>query len=133
MYYFSKTSKARLETCHLFIQDWLSEIIKWRDCTVAWGHRGEKDQNEMFAEGLSKCRYPDSKHNSNPSLAVDVYPYANGRMINGDEKGDEVLIAGFIGFAQAVAAIRGIPIQSASEWKNFKGDLGHWELYGDIW
>jgi len=132
MYYFSKSSKDRLETCHPLIQDWLNEIIKWRDCTVAWGHRGEKDQNEMFAKGLSRCKYPESKHNSDPSLAVDVYPYALGRMINGDVEGDEVLIDRFIGFAQAVAAIRGIPIKSASEWGSFKGDLGHWEVYGDV-
>ena len=132
MYYFSKSSKAREETCHPLIQDWLNEIIKWRDCTVAWGHRGEKDQNEMFAKGLSRCKYPESKHNTDPSLAVDVYPYANGRMINGDKEGDDVLIDRFIGFAQGVAAIRGIPIKSASEWEDFKGDLGHWELCGGV-
>jgi len=132
MYYFSKTSKARRDTCHPLIIDWLNEIIKWRDCTVAWGYRGEKDQNEMFAKGLSKAKYPDSKHNTNPSLAVDVYPYALGRMINGDVEGDEVLINRFIGFAQGIATIRGIPIRSASEWSSFQGDLGHWEIYKDI-
>jgi len=132
MYYFSKSSKERLETCHPLIQDWLNEIIKWRDCTVAWGHRGEDEQNEMFASGLSRCKYPESKHNTDPSLAVDVYPYVNGRMVNGSYDEDDILIDRFIGFAQAVAALRGIPIKSASEWKGFIGDLGHWELYKDV-
>lgn len=132
MYYFSKSSKEKLETCHPLIQDWLNEIIKYRDCTVAWGYRDKIEQDEMFADGLSKCRYPDSKHNKDPSLAVDVYPYANGRMVNGDQEGDDVLIDRFIGFAQAIAAIRGIPIKNAAEWTTFKGDLGHWELYKNV-
>jgi len=132
MYYFSKSSRVRRDTCHPLIQDWLNELIKWRDCTVAWGYRGESDQNEMYADGLSKCKFPDSKHNKDPSLAVDVYPYVDGRMVNGDQDGDDILINRFIGFGQAIAALRGIPIRSASEWKEFKGDLGHWELYKDV-
>ena len=72
---FSKTSLERLETCDQRLQDLMHEVIKETDITILCGHRGEADQNKAFAEGKSKLRYPKSKHNSLPSMAVDITPY----------------------------------------------------------
>ena len=72
---FSTTSKVRLATCHRDLQTLFNHIILERDCTIVCGYRNEEDQNKAFEEGKSKKRYPNSKHNTTPSLAVDVAPY----------------------------------------------------------
>ena len=72
---FGAKSVERLNTCHPDLIAVFNEVIKHYDCTVTCGYRGEEDQNKAFDEGRSKARYPKGKHNKNPSVAVDVYPY----------------------------------------------------------
>ena len=72
---FGTKSIERLNTCHPDLIAVFNEVIKYYDCTVTCGYRGEEDQNKAFDEGRSKARYPKGKHNKNPSIAVDVYPY----------------------------------------------------------
>lgn len=45
------------------------------DISIITGHRGKEEQNQKFAEGKSKVRWPNGKHNSDPSTAVDFQPY----------------------------------------------------------
>jgi hypothetical protein len=45
------------------------------DVSIITGHRGEQEQNQKYAEGKSKVEWPDGKHNSFPSKAVDFQPY----------------------------------------------------------
>lgn len=72
---FGKTSKARLATCHEDLQTIFNEVIKYFDCHVVCGHRTKEDQEEAYQKGFSKVHFPHSKHNSSPSMAVDVVPY----------------------------------------------------------
>lgn len=72
---FSDTSFSRLSTCDLELQTLFFEVIKTFDCVVLEGHRGEEAQNEAFNSGKSKLKWPHGKHNSSPSLAVDVAPH----------------------------------------------------------
>lgn len=72
---FSKQSLANLATCHVDIQVIFNEVIKTFDCIVTEGYRNQEDQEKAFASGNSKLHYPHGKHNSQPSLAADVYPY----------------------------------------------------------
>lgn len=72
---FGKRSRDNLAQAHPDLQVLFNEIIKYVDCSVICAHRGEKDQNEAFDKGFSKVRFPNSKHNSKPSMAVDVVPY----------------------------------------------------------
>lgn len=71
----SKISLERLATCHPKLQVVLKEAIKHVDFTVLAGHRGEDEQNEAFVSKRSTKRWPESKHNAYPSLAVDIAPY----------------------------------------------------------
>ena len=71
----SKLSLERLATCHPDLQKVVIEAAKTFDFTVACGHRGEQDQNEAYARGFSKLKFPHSRHNSFPSHAVDLVPY----------------------------------------------------------
>lgn len=75
MYKFSKRSKDRLNTCHKDLKLIMNDLIKVMDVTILEGYRNEEKQNKAFSEGFSKLQYPNSKHNQNPSLAVDVAPY----------------------------------------------------------
>lgn len=45
------------------------------DISLVMGYRGEELQNALFDDGFSTLRYPDSKHNQDPSIAVDLQPY----------------------------------------------------------
>ena len=75
MYKFSKRSQSNLITAHSELQLLFNEVIKEVDITVLYGHRTKEQQDEMVAKGYSKLKYPNSNHNSNPSMAVDVAPY----------------------------------------------------------
>ena len=75
MYTFSKRSREQLNTCHPKLVQVLEAAIKKIDFSVIEGHRGEAEQNRAFAEGKSRLRWPDSKHNKMPSEAVDIWPY----------------------------------------------------------
>lgn len=72
---FSKRSLKNLSQCHPDLQRIADQLIKEMDVVVICGHRGEKEQNEAFARGTSKLRWPRSKHNKTPSLAFDACPY----------------------------------------------------------
>ena len=78
MYNFSNISKERLATCDPRLQKIANEVIKKHDCAVLCGHRNEKDQNEAFASGRSKLKWPKGEHNKFPSNAMDLAPFVNG-------------------------------------------------------
>lgn len=72
---FSKRSLAQLETCHRDLKRIANELIKEMDVVVICGHRNKADQEKAVAGGFSKVHFPNSKHNSLPSRAMDVVPY----------------------------------------------------------
>ena len=72
---FSEFSKNNLKDAHPKLRKVFNEVIKNYDCRVLCSHRGEGEQNKLYDEGRSKLMFPDSKHNAEPSLAVDVVPY----------------------------------------------------------
>lgn len=75
MPFFSQKSLSKLNTCHPDLVHLMSEVIKEIDFTIICGHRGCEEQNKAFAEGKSKLQFPNSKHNSFPSRAVDIAPF----------------------------------------------------------
>lgn len=74
-YHFGKKSLAKLQTCHHDLQLIANTAIKFRDFSVIEGHRTKEKQDQYFLEGKSKLKWPDSKHNLNPSQAFDIIPY----------------------------------------------------------
>jgi len=72
---FSKTSRERLLTCDPELQILFNYVIKYFDCSILCGERGETAQNKAYNDGFSTKKYPNSKHNSSPSEAVDCIPY----------------------------------------------------------
>lgn len=72
---FGSTSKARLKTCHQDHQTIFNYVIKYFDCSVICGYRDAEAQNKAFDDGFSKVRFPGSKHNMDPSMAIDAVPW----------------------------------------------------------
>ena len=125
---FSTHSRAKLNTCDGNLQRLFNEVVKTYDCTIIYGTRGEDIQNKLFDEGKSKVRYPNSKHNSFPSRAVDVVPYPVDWQ-------DTDRFYHFGGYVLATAHRLGIGVRWGGDWdgdldlkdQNFN-DLAHWEL-----
>jgi len=74
-YKFGETSTARLLTLTPPLQRLCTQMLGYMDITILCGHRDPKSQEEAFKSGASKLQWPDSKHNSEPSMAVDIAPY----------------------------------------------------------
>lgn len=75
MYSFGRRSKDSLITAHRDLQRICNYVIRYIDFTVLEGHRNEERQNKLYEEKKSKLKFPKSKHNYNPSLAIDIAPY----------------------------------------------------------
>lgn len=120
---FGKLSKARLVTCDERLERLMNEVIKRIDFTVVCGFRGPKDQDEAYLMKRSKLRWPDSKHNRRPSLAVDIAPCDDNGIILWNS------IPAFKRLAEIVmdeSRKLGIPVVWGGSWK-WK-DYPHWEL-----
>ena len=126
MHKYSQKSKLHLSTCHKDLQIVFNHVIKYWDCSVIWGHRGKDDQNKAWIQGYSKLRYPKSKHNKLPSLAVDVVPYPT---LWKDEP-EMIRFGKFVKwFADVLYDMGDIKskIDWGGDWKNFI-DMAHWEI-----
>lgn len=75
MYKLSKKSEDLLLECDERLVKICREVIKHFDFAVLVTYRGEVEQNKAFDEGKSKKRFPSSKHNTVPSMAIDIAPY----------------------------------------------------------
>lgn len=125
---YSRLSEERLSTCHSDLQRVFREVLKIVDHSIIWGHRGKADQDAAFASGASEKKWPDSKHNAEPSEAVDARPYPY------DKKDFESMCL-FAGVVLGVAKCLNIHIRWGGDWnKNYKTrdekfrDYWHFEL-----
>jgi len=125
---FGKSSRERLATCDDRLQEIFNEVIKYIDCSVLEGHRGEERQNRFVDEGKSKVRFPNGRHNAMPSRAVDVTPYP----VDWDDRERQTLFAGFV---LGVARGMGHNIRWGGDWDqdwqvmdNKFDDFPHFEI-----
>lgn len=117
---FSQRSKDKLKTCHPDLQRLMNEVIKRVDITILCGHRDKEAQNGAYNAGRSKVRYPHSRHNKVPSLAVDIAPYP----IDWND------IERFIEVSEIVKTVADelqIEIEYGGDWHSFK-DYPHYQL-----
>ncbi len=127
-YNYSKRSTKNLESAHPDLQHLFNEVIKVIDCTVIFGHRTEEQQEEQFRLGHTSLHFPKSKHNSNPSLAVDVVPYP----IDWHKRERFVYFAGIV---KGIASQLNIKIRWGGDWNSNNVlqdqtwmDLPHYEM-----
>jgi peptidoglycan L-alanyl-D-glutamate endopeptidase CwlK len=108
---FSKTSLNRLDTCHSDLQLIFSEVVRLMDCSVLEGHRDEDRQTMLFQTLFSKVEWPNGKHNTTPSMAVDVAPYP----ILWEDEGRFAFFAGWV-FCVAANLFENGKITHALRW-----------------
>ena len=128
MAYYGERSERRLVTVKEELQRVCRSVIQYYDHTIIRGYSGEVEQNDIFSRGFSMKEFPDSKHNTNPSDAVDLAPYP----IDWNDINRFILLAGMMlqsGF------LLGIPLRWGGDWnrnmvmKDQKFmDWGHFEL-----
>lgn len=70
-----KNSLKEMSNVHSDLRKVIEEAIKSYNFSVICGFRGEQAQNEAFARGKSKVKWPNSRHNKTPAEAVDLCPY----------------------------------------------------------
>ena len=117
---YSTRSKSRLATCDKRLQKVFNEVIKHVDCSILEGHRSKERQNKLYDEKRTKVKYPNGRHNSNPSKAVDVTPYP----VDWEDRERQTLFAGFvIGIARSM----GIKIRWGGNWDMYE-EIGRWEV-----
>ena len=128
MPYFGTRSKQRLATCDERLQKVFNEVIKYIDCSVLEGHRGQERQDKLYEEGKTKLKFPNGRHNMAPSNAVDVTPYP----VDWKDRERQTLFAGFvIGIARSM----GIRLRWGGDWDmdfqvndNRFDDFPHFEI-----
>ena len=125
---FGRRSINRLKTCDQKLQELFYEVVKHFDCSIIEGNRGEERQNKAYADGKSKVKYPNGKHNKFPSVAVDVAPYPI-------DWSDRDRFHYFGGFVLGVAKQMGMNIRWGGDWNqdtetkdNKFDDLVHFEI-----
>ena len=152
MPYYSKLSMDGLGTCDDRLQRVFNKVILYHDCKIICGFRGEEEQTEAYESKRSKVQWPNGKHNSFPSLAVDAAPYPivwpeTLKMLNRFKEGRgtiaQVMMAikdlnrfyCFAGYVLGTAQEMGIPLRWGGDWDgdmDFKDqtfdDLPHFEI-----
>jgi len=125
---FGRKSRESLNTCDSKLKQVFNEVIKHVDCSVLEGHRDKDRQNKLYEEGKTKVRYPNGRHNRQPSSAVDVTPYP----VDWKDRERQTLFAGFV---IGVASQMGINLRWGGDWDqdfqvidNRFDDFPHFEL-----
>ncbi len=125
---FSRRSRKNLETCEIPLQTLATKALATSpiDFTIICGYRDKKGQDEAFASGASKVKFPNSKHNSWPALAFDAVPYPLDwhDIKSFQELGDHIIETwGTMTDDEKM----GFDLSWGGNWKKFK-DYPHYEL-----
>ena len=127
---FGRRSLRILSECDERIQIVLNDVVRVFDCAVICGYRDEETQEELHRQGKSHVQWPDSKHNTSPSLAVDVIPWPV-------DWADRERFNYFAGYVMGTAVQHGIDLRWGGDWNrdwmvrdNSFDDLPHFELLG---
>lgn len=132
---FSKASQEKLSTCDPRLQQIMNRAIEISkiDFGIAEGFRSIERQKELFSQGLTKIDGVTqlSNHNYDPSKAVDIYGYVNGKVDY-----SAPVMCYLAGVIESVAVHLGYSIRWGGNWdqdgvilsdQNFD-DLPHFEL-----
>ena len=131
---YGTVSRERLDTCHPDLQMIMEEVIVGIDIAIICGHRNESAQRTAYEQNKSQVTWPDSKHNSYPSRAVDIALYP----IDWDDIGAFHIMVGWVLCVAEKLYREGTithRIRSGADWNgnlrtndNSFDDLGHFEL-----
>lgn len=136
----SKHSRLLLEEVDPKLKALFLQVANSMHCQVLCGYRSSAEQEDLFKAGRTKVRGGKSKHNNKPSLAVDVAPLQDKKLIWPDSKAKGYLkqLAYYYYFAGVVlgtAETMGLKIRWGGNWDGDDtfldqtfDDLVHFEL-----
>ena len=111
---FGSASRKRRESIDPKLQAIVDKAIEAFDFTIVCGHRNKEDQEKAYNDGASQLHYPNSRHNSLPSQAVDLAPYdPENNRIDWDNRDRFILLAGLI---NGIAHSMSIKIRWGGDW-----------------
>lgn len=122
-----------LATCDPRLQNLCEFVAKYWSFSVLDGHRDQKAQDLAYSEGKSQLKWPNGKHNSYPSLAVDLAPTPLTPGLRVDWSDTERFLA-FADFVTGAARRQRIALRWGGDWDgdpaslNRFNDLVHFEL-----
>jgi peptidoglycan LD-endopeptidase CwlK len=124
----SARSAERLASCDPRLIRLFETVAAHWNVLILEGHRSQSAQDQAFALGRSKLKWPHSKHNTTPSQAVDAAPAPLDWQ-------DRERFSLFAGFVLGTAAAQGIAVRWGGDWNrnnqvgdNRFDDLVHFEL-----
>jgi len=136
---FSTNSIRRLDTCHPDLKIIFEQVVRLYDCSILEGHRSAARQEELYQDQKTQVRYPNSKHNSEPSMACDVAPYPVNWSTAGKTIGRYYYLAALVEALSKVLYAQNVithHVRWGGDWdmdKDFDDqsfdDLVHFELY----
>jgi peptidoglycan L-alanyl-D-glutamate endopeptidase CwlK len=118
----SEIEKQRLNTCCDELKSLILAVSKISNIQVICGHRGKEEQEIAVISGYSKLHYPKSKHNTDPSLAVDIAPHP----IDWKDIDAFILLSEIVKQEADRQEIDNILVWGG-DWRKFK-DYPHWEI-----
>jgi peptidoglycan L-alanyl-D-glutamate endopeptidase CwlK len=127
-----KESKKQYDTIDPRLQRVLDRVCsEVCDIRILVGNRNKEDQDLAYATGRSKVRWPNSKHNALPSLAVDITPTP----VNFKSQSLREELSYIAGALTAIARQEGITVRWGGDWDqdgdledNSFDDLFHFEI-----
>lgn len=72
---FGTKSREVLETLHLVLAELCTRVVEHYNITLLVGYRDMVTQNKAFRSGVSSKKWPESRHNTLPAMAVDAAPW----------------------------------------------------------
>ncbi len=126
MYRFSKSSAARLATCHEDLVNIFHNAIL--DSPLDYGipqyggMRTAEEQSQLFIDNKSKCDGFIKKSYHQTGLAVDIYAYVDGKA-SWDEKHLTLIAGHILGTANRL----GYELEWGGNWESFI-DMPHFQL-----
>lgn len=132
---YGKKSKEVRATLDPRLQDIFDTVLEYYDHSLVEGHRPYDRQEELYTQGKTKVRGGKSKHNNDPSTAVDASPYPIPEKWGRASRKEWVKFYHFAGFVMAVAIVKGVKLRWGGDWDGDKDfddqtfdDLVHFEI-----
>ena len=115
MNHFGESSKFKLSTCDVRLQNMAHQVLKIKDHSIIKGHRNKAEQNHAYNEipRRSKLKWPDGKHNSLPSLAMDVRTYPSEYLTDQELREEQLYL---LGLYRGIAAQLDILLRTGADW-----------------
>jgi hypothetical protein len=106
-------------------------LLHIADISLIEGHRSQVRQDLLYSQELTRVRWPNSKHNTDPSMAVDLQPYPKPQL----ESELREALSQIAGAMKMYALLHGYKIRWGGDWDrdgeitdNDFDDLFHFEI-----